>query len=109
MDFDLIDAAGTAAIFKDGGKVASLTLPSGVRCPLTIFIDRETLLAPTDFDNFSAEQRLTITAALADLPGETRAPPKSKFVAGGKTYVVDDDDAQTTQDAVVATHIVREL
>lgn len=107
MDFDLIDAAGTVAILADGGKRASLTIPSGARYTLQIFIDRETLIAPPDFDNFSAEQRILITAALTALPNQTRAQPGSIFVADGISYVVDDDDSQSAQDASIATHIVR--
>lgn len=69
MDFDLIDAAGTAAIFSDGGKPAVLTLPGGGRFNTKIFIDQA--VDEFDEDASTSENRLVInidnTDGCADL------------------------------------------
>jgi len=109
MDFDLIDAAGTAAIFSDGGKPAVLTLPGGARSSLNIFIDQETVIAPSGYENFDTEQRITITAQLTALPNGKRAPVGSLFDTCGVRYIVDDGDSEAVQDQTAATHIVRRL
>lgn len=67
MDFDLIDAAGTAAIFSDGGKPAVITQPGGGRFNTKIFIDQE--VDEFDEDESTSENRLIISIDNADRCG----------------------------------------
>jgi len=98
-------------IFKEIGVDAIYTAPGGVRKPVQIIVEQETVIAPTGYENFNTEQRITVAVLLDTMPNRKRAPSGALFdvQCGGPRYIVDEGDSEATQDLVVATHIVRQL